>query len=119
SAAAVVRALPSIARELAGRLGVRALNLPSQVGASPAELREVGSLPWLPGTAATAGQRERLRALARRLPLAGLLYLNSSDMHEEQRVDDTVRRLVTQVPASPLVFGEIARLAPWELLSLP
>ncbi len=118
SAAEVVRALPRVAREVAAHLGVRSARIPSGVGASPAELGQLGRLQWLPGTA-SAAQRRQLRELARRLPLAGLLYFQSSDLREEQRVDDTVRRLMIQAPDHPLVIGEIARLAPRELLEFP
>lgn len=126
----VLEALPNAARQLAGRLGVTQPQLPATVGASPQDLTTLGQVPWLIRKPLADFQARLLRELATRLPVAALIELgqavpatkdtslwNSSGLPvaDPTLLHQLVSDLIAKAGDNPLVWGQIAWLAPREI----
>ncbi len=103
------RSLPMLAAEMARRAGVRQPRVPAQVELAPAELADLGAVPWLPNDLVPAQRAQRLSGLARRSPVAALLYILYCT--EQGRVEPALRaagQLWKQMPEHPLGLGDAA-----------
>ena len=89
--AQIIAGLPSMARQMALRLRVAHPAIPAAVGANPAEMRLLGSLPLLPGAPLSSMQSKSLRVLAPRLPLAGMMRLHSGDWQDKADADAMIK----------------------------
>jgi superkiller protein 3 len=117
SEAQIVAGLPSLARDLAARLGVASPRLPAAVGASPAEMALLGRSGWLTDDTLMPAERAQLGAMARRVPLAAMAALRTSLADDDRRQAAIERDLIALAPDNPIVVGEIgwssaAALAP-------
>ena len=113
----ILAQLPAMAAALCTRLGVKTLTLPP-LTATAEELALMGRAASLSGFLYPHSLTEKLRALAGRQPLAGLLALRSDELdHIDDRVTSALsQQLLEQTPENPLAYGQVAKREPVELL---
>ena len=117
TSAQVLAQLPQMARALAARLGVAKPRVPATIAAAPADMALLGSLPWFPADAAAPAQVSRLRVLAARLPLAGVVLFGTATPGSSEAQDARqTQMLLSQTPDNPLVWGTVGRGAPAQLV---
>jgi tetratricopeptide (TPR) repeat protein len=110
SEAAVVAALPKVARALASRMGVKPVRILAAPAETATDLQRLGRMPWIPDETLPEEQARELASLSRKSPLAGMLYLlNRADLRDEWGVRETIDQLSRQAPDHPLVRAEAGR----------
>ena len=118
SAAEVLQKLPALAVALSKLLSVASPHMPASVGADFREMAALGSLAGQNRSAIPTAQAQQAAELAKRLPLAGIIYLDvvQPAAGDTRTVSALVQSLLSQAPGNALVFGEIAARAPLALL---
>lgn len=111
--AQIVTALPSMARDMARRAGVRVPQIAAQTGITSAEMALLGAVAWKAANADSApiaaATSRKLEALAARVPLAGLLFLRSGAVTDGYpRWNVVARRMLSLAPKNALVIADIA-----------
>jgi tetratricopeptide (TPR) repeat protein len=110
STRAVLARLPRIGKELASRLGVRAPRLPSRPTETPAQLSEIGAMPWGPKFLSADRNGYRLAALAEHSSLAALLYVfTSGAIKSRETVGWANSQVKPEELQNPLMLAELAR----------
>lgn len=105
----IVNALPQLAHTLAQRLGVKSPRVPvPQVTAG--ELTLMGRAPWKAQGPVDPKIVAQLAALAKREPLAGVLFLRSgSSRKDEKQLTATISNLMTKAGGNTVVVADVAR----------
>lgn len=128
--------LPSLARQLAIRLGAPQPMVPERVGETVEELRLLGRLPWTPNgnplRPEDAAQLEKMVAESvepgpsrQAPPILGAFYLlmERSVVYDRPRITQLITQLTPVLPENTLLLADLGMLAryygKWEDLHLP
>jgi len=104
----VIAQLPQAARTLLAGLGVTKPHVPASVGATPAELTEIGHYNWYAPASQTETDQPQMDALSKKLPLATLLSFVHHNVGTNQDKYTAARRLIGQASGNFLMLGAVA-----------
>jgi Flp pilus assembly protein TadD len=105
----VIAQLPTMARELSQRVGVKSPMIPERCGVTAAEIAQLGAAVWKKYGAPSARSVEPLKAMSERTPLANLLLLRSGKVAVESTLwRQSVAQMIKQAPDNTLIVADVA-----------
>jgi len=104
----VIAQLPQAARTLLTGLGVAKPHVPASVGATPAELTEIGHYNWYGEAWKTEADQPQIDALSRKLPLASLLSFAHHHGGTNREKEAAARHILQQAAGNFLMLGILA-----------
>lgn len=114
----IIAGLPALAATLCARLNVKNPHLPA-IAIAPNDMALMGKAATMPGLLYTPALTSQLRALAGRVPLAGMLALRSDQLTRmDTRVTSEIsQHLLEQTPDNALAYGQVTKREPLNLLA--
>jgi len=104
----VIAQLPQAARTLLAGLGVAKPHVPASIGATPAELTQVGHYNWYGEAWKTEADQPQIDALSKRLPLATLLSYAHHHGGTNREKEAAARHILQQASGNFLMLGILA-----------
>lgn len=107
----IIGRLPSIARQVAVRVGVAAPKTPQAVGATADDLTAYGRFPWRLVDRAPLKDLHEFERIGRILPAAAVSVLDAVRWQDPENLDSLAKAAVIKSPGNILTVAEVAKQA--------